>query len=40
VVSLARYGELNQIDLLVTDTGLPLEDMRELGDAGLRVIRA
>jgi DeoR family fructose operon transcriptional repressor len=40
VVSLARYGELDQIDLLVTDTGLPLEDMRELGDAGLRVIRA
>jgi len=40
VVSLARYGELNQIDLLITDTGLPIEDMRELGDAGLRVIRA
>jgi DeoR family transcriptional regulator, fructose operon transcriptional repressor len=40
VVTLARYGELNQIDLLITDTGLPIEDMRELEDAGLRVIRA
>lgn len=40
VVALARYGELNQIDLLITDTGLPIEDMRELGDAGLRVIRS
>jgi DeoR family fructose operon transcriptional repressor len=40
VVTLARYGELNQIDLLITDTALPVDDMRELGDAGLRVIRA
>jgi DeoR family transcriptional regulator, fructose operon transcriptional repressor len=40
VVTLARYGELDQIDLLITDTGLPIEDMRELEDAGLRVIRA
>jgi DeoR family fructose operon transcriptional repressor len=40
MVTLARYGELNQIDLLITDTGLPIEDMSELGDAGLRVIRA
>ena len=40
VVALARYGELNQIDLLITDSALPIEDMRELGDAGLRVIRA
>jgi len=40
VVALARYGELDQIGLLITDTGLPLEDMRELEDAGLRVIRA
>jgi len=40
VVALARYGELDQIDLLITDTGLPIEDMRELEDAGLRVIRA
>ena len=40
VVTLARYGELNQIDLLITDTGLPIEDRRELEDAELRVIRA
>jgi DeoR family fructose operon transcriptional repressor len=40
VVTLARYGELNQIDLLITDIGLPIEDMRELEDSGLRVIRA
>jgi DeoR family transcriptional regulator, fructose operon transcriptional repressor len=40
VVTLARYGELKQIDLLITDSGLPIADMRELGDAGLRVIRA
>jgi DeoR family transcriptional regulator, fructose operon transcriptional repressor len=40
MVTLARYGDLKQIDLLITDSGLPIEDMRELGDAGLRVIRA
>jgi DeoR family fructose operon transcriptional repressor len=40
VVSLARYGGLHQIDLLITDAGLAIEDMRELEDAGLRVIRA
>jgi len=40
VVSLARYGGLDQIDLLITDAGLPPGDMRELRDAGLRVIRA
>lgn len=39
VASLARYGELHQIDMLITDTGLPEEDTQELEDAGLRVIR-
>jgi DeoR/GlpR family transcriptional regulator of sugar metabolism len=40
VVTLARYGELDQLDLLITDTGLPTEEMRELEDSGLPVIRA
>jgi DeoR family fructose operon transcriptional repressor len=40
VVTLARYGELNQIDLFITDSGLPIEEMRELEDSGLPVIRA
>jgi DeoR family fructose operon transcriptional repressor len=40
VVTLARYGELKQIDLLITDSGLPIEDLRELVDGGLPVIRA
>jgi len=39
VVSVARYGELDQIDLLITDTGLPDEDTRELEGTGLHVIR-
>lgn len=40
VVSLAQYGRLEQIDLLITDTGLPIEEMRELEESGLPVIRA
>jgi DeoR family fructose operon transcriptional repressor len=40
VASLLRYGDLNQIDTLITDSGLPAEHMRELQDAGLRVVRA
>ena len=39
VASLARYGELHQIDVLITDTGLPEDDTQELEDAGLPVIR-
>lgn len=39
VASLARYGELHQIDMLITDTGLPEDDTQELEDAGLPVIR-
>jgi DeoR family fructose operon transcriptional repressor len=39
VASLTRYGELDQIDLLITDTGLPEEDAQELEGAGLSVIR-
>jgi len=39
-VSLARYGELSQIDLLITDTGLSTEETRELEEAGLTVVRA
>jgi DeoR family fructose operon transcriptional repressor len=40
VVALARYGDLSQLDLLISDAGLPVEDVREFADAGLRVIRA
>ena len=40
VVSLLRYGELNQVHTLITDSGLPEDDAQDLQDAGLRVIRA
>jgi DeoR family fructose operon transcriptional repressor len=40
VVSLAQYGQLDQIDLLITDTGLAIEEMRELEESGLPVTRA
>lgn len=39
-VSLLRYGELDQIDTLITDSGLPQSQERDLQDAGIRVIRA
>jgi len=38
--SLLRYGDLNQIHTLITDSGLPQGQARDLEDAGLRVIRA
>jgi DeoR family transcriptional regulator, fructose operon transcriptional repressor len=37
---LLRYGELDQIDTLITDSGLPQSQERDLQDAGIRVIRA
>jgi DeoR family transcriptional regulator, fructose operon transcriptional repressor len=40
VASLLRYGDLDQIDTLITDSGLPQGQVRELQDAGLRIIRA
>jgi DeoR family fructose operon transcriptional repressor len=40
VASLLRYGELNQIDTLITDSGLPRSQERDLQDAGIQVIRA
>jgi DeoR family fructose operon transcriptional repressor len=40
VVSLLRYGELDQIDTLITDSGLPESQEGDLQDAGIRVIRA
>jgi DeoR family fructose operon transcriptional repressor len=40
VASLLRYGELDQIDMLITDSGLPQSQERDLQDAGIRVIRA
>jgi len=39
-VSLLRYGELDQIDTLITDSGLPQSQERDLQGAGIRVIRA
>jgi DeoR family fructose operon transcriptional repressor len=40
VASLLRYGDLDQIQTLITDSALPQSQVRELQDAGLRVIRA
>jgi DeoR family transcriptional regulator, fructose operon transcriptional repressor len=40
VVTTARYGELSQIDLLITDSGLAAREARELEACGLPVIRA
>jgi DeoR family transcriptional regulator, fructose operon transcriptional repressor len=40
VASLLRYGDVHQVDTLITDSGLPGGDARELQDAGLRVVRA
>ena len=40
VAILLRYGGLNQIDTLITDSGLPPGQARDLQDTGLRVIRA
>jgi DeoR family fructose operon transcriptional repressor len=40
IASLLRYGELDQIDTLITDSGLPQSQERELQDAGIRIIRA
>jgi DeoR family fructose operon transcriptional repressor len=40
VASLLRYGEVSQVHTLITDSGLPGGDARELQDAGLRVVRA
>jgi len=37
--SLLRYGDANQIHTLITDSGMP-GDLRELQDAGLRIVRA
>jgi DeoR family fructose operon transcriptional repressor len=40
VASLLRYGDASQIHTMITDSGLPEGDRRELQDAGLRVVRA
>jgi DeoR family fructose operon transcriptional repressor len=40
VASLLRYGDLDQIDTLITDSGVPQDQACGLQDAGLRVIRA
>ncbi len=39
-VSLCRYGELSDIDLLVTDSGLHADVAGEIRDAGLDVVTA
>ena len=40
VASLLGYGDTEQIDTLITDSGLPPDQARDLQDAGLRVILA
>jgi DeoR family transcriptional regulator, fructose operon transcriptional repressor len=40
VASLLGYGDPSQIHTLITDSGLPASQVRDLEDAGLRVIRA
>jgi DeoR family fructose operon transcriptional repressor len=40
VASLLRYGDPNQIHTLITDSGLSASQVRDLEDAGLRVMRA
>jgi DeoR family fructose operon transcriptional repressor len=40
VASLLRYGDVNQIHTLITDSGLPDGDLRQFQEAGLRVVRA
>ena len=40
VASLLGYGDMEQIDTLITDSGLPQDQARDLQDAGLRVILA
>lgn len=37
---LARFGELDDIDLLITDAGLDPDLATEMEAAGLRVVRA
>ncbi|MEV5703706.1 DeoR/GlpR family DNA-binding transcription regulator [Actinoallomurus sp. NPDC052274] len=39
-ISLFKYGDLAEIDLLITDTGMPDADVRRLEDGGVKVIRA
>jgi DeoR family fructose operon transcriptional repressor len=39
-VSLCRYGEPRELDLLITDSGLPAEAAQELEAAGLAVMTA
>ena len=40
VASMLGYGSLSQIDTLITDKGLPVTNLREFQDVGLRVICA
>ncbi|MFB9839816.1 DeoR/GlpR family DNA-binding transcription regulator [Actinoallomurus acaciae] len=39
-ISLYKYGDLSEIDLLITDTGLPDADVRRFEDVGVEVKRA
>ena len=39
-VSVFKYADMSSIDVLVTDTGMRLQDARELERAGVEVIRA
>ncbi|GAA4623130.1 DeoR/GlpR family DNA-binding transcription regulator [Actinoallomurus vinaceus] len=39
-ISLFKYGDLSDIDLLITDAGMPDAEVRRLEDAGVKVVRA
>jgi DeoR family fructose operon transcriptional repressor len=39
-ISLYKYGDLSDIDLLITDTGLSDADVRRFEDVGVEVKRA
>jgi DeoR family fructose operon transcriptional repressor len=38
--SLFKHGDLSDIDLLITDTGMADADVRRFEDAGVKVVRA
>jgi DeoR family fructose operon transcriptional repressor len=38
-ISLYKYGDLSEIDLLITDTGMSDVDARRFEDVGVEVVR-
>jgi DeoR family transcriptional regulator, fructose operon transcriptional repressor len=39
-MSLFKYGDLSDIDVLITDTGMPDKEVQQIEDLGVAVIRA